>query len=67
MGTELLRGYEFEGVVQDCIKMDCRCGVAKIFPFDRIRARERMICPTCGCVSSFSAPWIEKTEQEFNS
>ena len=67
MATELLRDYELEGVVQNCIKLDCSCGNPKIFPFEKIRNRERMTCPNCGCVSSFSAPWIEKTEKEFIS
>ncbi len=67
MATELLRDYELEGVKQNCIKMDCACGSEKIFPFQRIKNRERMVCPQCGCVSSFSASWIDKTDKEFNS
>ncbi len=67
MATELLRNYELEGEKQNCIKMDCACGSEKIFPFERIKKRERMKCPNCGCVSSFSSVWIEKTDNEFNS
>ncbi len=67
MATELLRNYDLDGEKQNCIKLDCACGSEKIFPFERIKKRERMICPNCGCVSSFSTVWIEKTEKEFNS
>ncbi len=67
MATELLRDHDLEGEKQNCIKMDCACGNEKIFPFERIKNRERMTCPHCGCVSSFSSVWIEKTEKEFNS
>ncbi len=67
MATELLRDYDFDGKSQNCIKLECGCGSEKIFPFERIRNRERMTCPHCGCVSSFSAVWIEKIEKEFDS
>ncbi len=67
MAIELLRDYELDGEVQNCIKMDCNCGNPKVFPFGKIQKRERMTCPNCGCVSSFSAVWIEKTEKEFDS
>jgi hypothetical protein len=67
MATELLRDYDFDGVVQNCIKMDCSCGTAKIFPFQKIKNREKTECPNCGCVSSFSTVWIDKTEKDFSS
>jgi len=67
MAIEVLREHEYEGSAQVCIKIDCSCGVAKIFPFQKIKARERMTCPNCGCVSSFSAVWIDKIETELAS
>ena len=67
MGPELLRGYDFEGVNQDCVKMDCACGQTKIFPFKKIKDRERCTCPNCGCVTTFSAVWIDKIEKELSA
>ncbi len=67
MAIVLLRNHDLEGVAQDCVQMDCACGAVKVFPFSRIKDRERMKCPQCGCVSSFSSIWIDKTEKEFNS
>ncbi len=66
MEIELLWAYDFGGIVQHCIRMQCACGYPKVFSFQMIKNKERTECAHCGCRTFFSPIWIEKIELEFN-
>jgi len=66
MGIELLRDHDLDGVIQNCVKLDCSCGTERVIPFQKMNDRERTSCPQCGSVRSFHVALIDKFENELN-
>jgi hypothetical protein len=66
MALELLRDHELDGIIQNCVTWNCSCGEARVVPFQKIKGREKVPCPQCGCVSTIFSGLIDKLENELN-